>query len=311
MIVNNELVNRLIREGESQSTFSLLPKLNEILDESGKLLQTGPRVPILDAIRVQLATAFRLHPEHIHPVDLSGVSVLGKDLEALVVSLERIEPAQKDCVTPQPKLIKSEIKGAIRAHEVAEKVCKAVADNGELTMQDFVKLLDKSPNPELTKDLLVEAGHHEGGWITSDGQLPSLQTFVPATLPSSRALEVKGTVSNIDDGNGTAFLTISEYRNDQTRDLLAHHPAKVQLHFNADGIEREDLVILQYRKEAVWLKVSAACATHARHAKKTSLTLNKILMNRTAMNSLHSMVSQMVLDLDHSLASSELEASGE
>ena len=311
MIVNNELVNRLIREGESQSTFSVLPDLAEIMDESGKLLQSGPRVPILDGIRVVIATAFRLHPAHIHPVNLSTVSILRQALEAVVVSLERIEPAQQDCATPEPKRIKSEVKDAIRAYEVAGEVCEAVVNEGKLTMQAFVKLIDKSPNPELTKDLLVEAGHHQGGWITSGGQLPALRTFVPATLPSSRALEVQGTISNVDDRNGTALLTINEYRNEQTRALLEHHPAQVQLHFNEDGIEREDLLIIQYRKQAVWLKVSAACATHARHAKKTSLTLTKILMNRTAMNSLHSMVSQMVLDLDPSLPSPELETLGE
>jgi hypothetical protein len=54
-----------------------------------------------------------------------------------------------------------------------------------------------------------------------------------------------------------------------------------------------------------------ACAMHARRAKKTSLTLTRTLMNRKAMNSVQSMVSQMALDFDRSVTSSEFELSND
>ncbi len=75
------------------------------------------------------------------------------------------------------------------------------------------------------------------------------------------------------------------------------NPAKIELRLDKDCIGREDLLIIQYRNEPVWLRVSATCATHGKYAKKTSLTLSELLVNRTAMNNFHSMVRQMPLEL--------------
>ncbi len=293
MIVNNELVNRLIREGESHSTFSVLPKIAEIIDESGKFHQTGPRVPILDCIRTLIAVASRLHASHVHPTNLCGVSILATAFEALIVSLERVEPDQQDCVTPQPKLIKTEVKEATRSHATAKEISDAIAKDPKFTMQSFLKLLAQSPNPQLTNDLLADAGPNHNGWISSGGTLAPLLVVTPPTLPAARTIELQGTISNVDDSNGTASLEIYEYRNDQTKALLAHHPAKVDLHFDKDSVELEDSLLIQYRSEPVWLKVTATCATHPRHAKKTSLTLTEILVNRNVLNSCHAMLKQM------------------
>lgn len=287
MIINNELVNQLVRSGDSRATFSLQPSWSDIAKEQGRYLQAGDRIPFLDAILGLIAAAERLHVDLVHPLSLSGLSVSKSVWENVVVSLERITPAQKDLVDPAPKVIDSEVKAAKKSHSVAVRALEHWRNDPSMTMDTCLALINSSPNKQLTKDLLLDGHEGHTGWISSGGKLPPLDAEFPATLPSSKHLEVEVRVLDVNELAGIAAVEISEYRDARTRGLLEHHLSRVELRFNKTNIERDDLILFQYLKKSAWIRVMASCATHARHAKKTSLTLAGFVVNRTALDQWH------------------------
>jgi hypothetical protein len=298
MIISNELVNKLIRLGESHATFSLHPRVEDIVDTHGRLKQEGPRIPLLDAIRALLVGARRLYPDIVHPSGESGLSV-SKDLwEALVISLERIDPPQTDLDDAKPNKIKEEVKDAKLAYQTAQDAISALAKDPKLTMDDYVKVLSKSPNAELSAGLLSQAGPENSGWISADGRLPPLKSEFPETLAPKRDVEVMGYVRNAFDNEGVALIEICEYRDEHTRNLLQHHGALVPMSFDKDEVERDDLVAIQYHRQPVWFRASAICAVAPRYARKTSLSLNRILMRRTDLDEWHSNARQLKLPFE-------------
>jgi hypothetical protein len=298
VIINNELVNKLIRLGESHATFSLQPRIYDIVDEHGRFLQAGERVPVLDAIRAVLLRASHLLPNLIHPHDLSGFSV-SKDLwEALVISLERGEPEQKDMHDPEPIKIDAEIKQARAAHNVAAKVAEEREQDPRYSMDKFVKRMSTSPNQDLSKAILCQAGEGNAGWISSDGALSALPNEFPVTLAPTKHLEVLGYVREVDDAKGTASVEIQDYRDSYAKGMLAHHAQRVQLSFDIEAVERDDLLAIQYHQQAVWLRVSAVCATAQVHARHTRLALSRVLMDRAALDRWHAQARQTALPFD-------------
>lgn len=298
MIVNNELVNKLIRLGESHATFSLHPRIEDIVDAHGQFKQDGQRVPILDAIRALLVRARHLFPAIVHPSGESGLSV-SKDLwEALVISLERVEPAQADLDEAKPDKVKEEVKHARKSYEIALAAIDALAKDPKLTMDEFVKVLSDSPNAELSARILCQAGPQNAGWITGDGVLSPLKSEFPETLTPKREVEVLGYVRYAFDNDGVALVEVADYRDEHTKLLLQHHAALVPMSFDKDGVERDDLVVIQYHRQPVWLRASAVCAVAPKYARKTTLSLSRILMRRAALDNWHTNARQFKLPFE-------------
>jgi hypothetical protein len=297
LIINNERVNQLIRLGESDATFSLRPRIEDIVDEHGRLKQIGTRVPLLDAIRALIARAKNLFPGLVHASADSGFSVDKVSWEAVIISLERVAPAQGDLVDPTPECVDSEIRNARGAYDVAVKILGASAKE-DFSMDRFVELRDESPHRELTDQMLFQAGDENVGWITGDGKLPPLKQAMPPTLCPTRDLEVCGRIYDVDERNGIAVLEISDYRDAYAESMLVHHTAQIPLSFDKNSTERDDLLVIQYHQKSVWLRASATCAVSARHARKTSLALSRILMRRSALDQWHVTARQIPLSFD-------------
>lgn len=298
MIINNELVNKLIRLGESNATFSLHPRLEDIVDEHGRFRQAGLRIPLLDAIRALLGRARHLHPGLIHPSEESGFSV-GKDLwEALVISLERVEPMQGDCTEANPHKVSTEVENARGSYQTALAAFDELEKNPRLSMDEFVNIMSASPNVELSKGILCQAGEGNAGWITADGFLPPLKTLFPQTLTPEQDLEIQGYIRDVDDANCLALVEVAAYRNKHTEEVLQHHASLVPMTFDKQSVERDDLLIIQYHEQPVWFRVSAVCAVAPRYARKTTLSLSRVLMRRAALDQWHSKARQILLPFD-------------
>lgn len=295
MIINNESVNKLIRHGESDATFSLHPRIEDIVDESGRFKQLGPRVPVLDAIRALLARARHLHPGLIHPSTESGLSV-SKDLwEAVVVSLERVAPMQAECFDGTPHKVAAEVKSAKDSYAVAVTAFDALEKNPRLSMDEFVKIISSSPNEELSAGILCQAGEGNAGWITANGVLPPLETAFPQTLAPERDVEIQGYIRDVDDANCIALVEITAYRDKLTEKLIRHHASRVPMQFDKQSIDRDDLIIIQYLEQPVWLRAAAVCAVAPKFSRKTVLSLSRILMARASLDLWHTKARQTSL----------------
>lgn len=316
MILNNDIVNHLIRQGKSRRTFSAALDLSNYLDQSGQVLPERQRMPLLDALHSLISAALGLHPDDIHPSNLVGIELPTDVVNSVVVSLCRVEPLQRDLLDLAPKpferQVDDEVKDAIGAHKSAENILKRIPiqvdheyETGNrtrpkdlLSMDTYVKLVNASPNPEFTKTLLADAGPEGTQWFSPNGVLAPLKTTMTAALVASRPVEVEIKVLYVREKLGLAMVEIVDYKNDYSRSMLCHHNAEVELKFDSDQIERDDLVLIQYRKDTVVVRATAMCGTHRKAAKKTVLTLAKLLVSREEMNKLHAAAHQLGLPFE-------------
>jgi hypothetical protein len=301
MIINNELINQLIRDGDSEQTFALHPAIGRLVDGNGQLLQLGDRIPMIDALRALIACGDTLQNGKIHPKEWTGLSFSKPVWQTVLLSLERGGPAQDDWVRPTPKVIDAETKNAVQAHAVARDVLLATQADPRFTMDKLVSLVAGSPNPAFTFSLLEESGEGNGGWISPSGALDPLIIDMPRTLPASRTVEVSCNILEVNDLNDVAWLEIMAWRDDYARNMLKHFPKRVELHFDSERIERHDLVAIQYHQHPVWLRASASCPTCPKFSKKGSLSLDAILMSRHALDQWHTSARQIPLPFDDDL----------
>jgi hypothetical protein len=313
MILNNDVVNHLIRQGKSRRTFSGSLDLTHYLDQHGQVMPDRQRMPLLDALDSLISAAQALHPDDVHPQNLVGIELPTDIVKSVVVSLCRVEPMQGDLLDPAPKSfqrqVDEEVKDAIGAHKSAETILKKIPvqdDQGYeagnrtrpkdlLSMDTYVQLVNASPNPEFTKTLLADAGPDGTQWFSPHGVLAALKTPMAAALVASKTVEVEVNVLYVREKLGLAMVEIVGYKNAYSESMLCHHNAEVELKFDSDQIERDDLVLIQYRKDTVVIRANAMCGTHRKTAKKTVLTLAKLLVSREEMNKLHAAAHQLRL----------------
>ncbi len=316
MILDNELVNHIIRQGKSRKTFSKALDLRHFLDEEGNVASGRESMPLLDALDCLIKAGIDLHPEKIHPANLVGLEVSTAVIRDAVITLSRIEPMQGDLLDPPKKpfekQVDGEIQDAIGAHKVAEKLLKKLAllerrrDEGadvinpqsDMTMDTYVQLVNASPNPDFTKTLLSESGPGGTQWFSPKGPLPALETVMVAALTASKSVEVDVKVLYVREKLGFAMLEVVGYKNEYSQSMLCHHNAEVELRFDPEQIERDDLILMQYRRGTVPLRAAAHCATYPKAAKKTVLTLIKLLVSREEMNKQHAAVHQFNLPFE-------------
>jgi len=316
MILDNETVNHLIRLGKSRKTFSKLASFNYCLDEIGNVPSERNSMPLLDAFECLIEAGLSLHPDKVHPGNLVGLEISCSLVKDAVVSLCRVEKMQMDFIDSPLKSFKKqvddEIKDAIGAHGAAEKVLKKLASqekrrdaNGDrfdsksaLTMDAYVEMVESSPSPEFTKLLLSEAGPGCTQWFSPNGPLSALDGSMVASLTATKSVEVEVKVLYVREKLEFAMVEIVDYKNDYSRRMLCHHNSEVELRFDPEQIERDDLVLCQYLKGTVPLRATALCATFPKASKKTVLTLDKLLLSRTALNNLHSVVHQKDLPFE-------------
>lgn len=165
-------------------------------------------------------------------------------------------------------------------------------------MDQFAPLMNESPLRELTEQMLDVAGESNSGWTLGDRILKPLKVAMPPTLLASKFVEVKGRIYDVDDASGVASLEIDEYRDSYARSMLAHNSPRMPLRFDKDVAERDDLLVLQYHRHAVWIRATAVCAVTPRHARKSSLALSKILVSRVALDGWHLAALQLPLPFE-------------
>lgn len=316
MILDNDTVNYMIRKGDGHKTISTSLPLSSYLDEDGDVAPDRANMPLHDALNALVTAGLALHPDKVHPPHLVGISVSTASVRALVLSLTRVPPIQGSLLEPDSKPIEKqvgdEVDIAVGAHKTAEKILNKLSEvtrrtdetgakvgaNEAMTMDTYAKLVQESPSPELTKQLLSAAGPDGTHWFTGSGQLPALRTPMVAALTAAKSVEILVRVLYVREKLGVAMVEIVNYRNEYSRTMLCHHNSEVEIRFDTEQVERDDLVLIQYRKEVVPLRATAICATYPKAAKKTVLTLSKLLVSRIDMNKLHAAAHQLGLPFE-------------
>ena len=312
MNLDNETVNPLIRRGFSKTTFSALPKTSSWFDESGAIKPGLDKVPLVTAMELLIETAISLYPDAVHPPHLVGIQISTATLSKVILTLARGMPIQDD-LDDDPKAtdrqIAKEVSDAIGAHKVAAKVLSTVDDvekiratkkekftfTDEYTMDKFVTALKSSPHPEFTKTLLSASGPDAIQWTGPKGALPILKTPMKQALMAAKTISIDAKVLFVRDKQGVAYVEIDNLVDEYSKGVLSHYHSEVELRFDLNGTERDDLLLLQFRGDTVRMNVSATCAIHQKFCKKTVLTLKKILIPHKQMNQLHATVRQFPL----------------
>jgi len=295
MIIDNETLNTLIRKGDGYKTFSCCPKIWGIIKDDGDLQQEADTVPFLDGIRALLHAAQHLRPSQVHPADLTTVTFDKGDLEKMVLTLIRQMPVLGELFTaptPNPKkLVATEVGIAVNAHKVADEILSVVEKHKEnetvFSYDDFAKLLAKSKNHDLTLDLLFDANPHNPSWVSSDGPLPALTTLMPEALPAKKKVSITCKITDLNSKTGIVKVEIVAFQDKYSEDSLAHHLSDLEMHFDNQSIQLDDLRFLYYRDMSFMVATDATCATHPKHARRTVLRLQEIKLNRPAMDDLH------------------------
>jgi hypothetical protein len=300
MIIDNELLNRLVREGEGMAVLSSSPAIPEIVDETGKLLQASEQVPLLDALRAQIACSSRLRGASSHP-EKETVDVVDKaTLQRLIHSIVRVELPQRDMLDDAPLPIKIEAgsKEVDKSYKTAERLAALVKEKPRLPMEDFVDVLKNSPNPAITENFLADAGPGQPGFIGPNGPMAAFQSETPSTLPTRKPIDLKIRVWSVKEKEGYARVEIKEFLDERAKRVLPHYASELSLNFDADSVQCDDLMAAQYLRREIRVKVAAECATHERHSRKTKLTLVRLLESRTALDRLHGLARQIELQFE-------------
>lgn len=295
MLIDNEFLNRLMREGEGITVLSTSPRLDEIVDDLGKLLQPAGQIPLLDGLRAIVACAHRVDSANGHPAAGVVHALDRTSLQNLIQSIVRVELPQGDLLNNKPlrKKVEGEFKAVKQALGIAEQAAALVETNPRLPMEQLVAVLEKSDNRELTENFLVDSGPEQPGFTGPKGPIPALKVEMPPTLPASKAVDLLVRVWSVKERDGYARVEIRECLDARAKKVLVHHASEVTLHFDVDSVQRDDLMAAQYLRREIRVRVAAECATHERHARKTRLTLVRVRESRAALDRLHVLASQI------------------
>lgn len=304
MIIDNELLNQLIRKGDGYKTFSACPRIDAIVDADGSLHNDSNSVPLLDAIRALIYAAQSLRPSQIHPVNLASVTLERDALEALIITIIRQIPIQDDIFSPTPSdpkvLVDLEVGVAKNAYDVAAGILKDVAthtvNKTVFLFDDYHKTLSTSALASLTQDLLADARPNHPAWVTSGESLPALTTVMPEALPAKDNVTINCKITDLNSKSGIAKIEIIKCVDSYSENALSHRLSDVELYFDTQTIELDDLRLIYYRDQPIEISASAFCATHKKYARKTVLRLQEIKLNRTSMDGMHKAARQLKFD---------------
>lgn len=300
MVIDNEFLNRLVREGEGITVLSTSPKLDEIVNEVGRFLHHSDQIPLLDAVRAILACARRLDAVNGHPADAVIHGIDRISLQNLIQSIVRVDLPQADWLDNMPlrKKVDGEFKVVKQAHGVAEQAGALVERNPRLPMEQLVAVLEKSDNRELTENFLFDSGPQQPGFTGPKGPIPALKVEMPPTLPAGKAVDLLVRVWSVRERDGCARVEIKEFLDARAKKVLMHHASEVTMNFDVESVQRDDLMAAQYLRRAIRVRVAAECATHDRHARKTKLTLVRVRESRAALDRLHVLASQVEFNFE-------------
>lgn len=299
MIIDNELLNRLVREGEGTTVLSSSPTIPEVVDEAGKLLQRSKQVPLLDALRAVIACARRLEGASTHPESETVHSVDGDTLERLIQSIVRVELPQGDLLEdPLPTRIEAASEEVDKSYKVAEHLAALVKEKPRLPVEDFVDVLKHSPRPAITENFLADAGPGQPGFIGPNGPMAAFEVETPPTLPTRKPIDLKIRVWQVREKVGLARVEIKDFLDKRGKGVLPHYASELSLSFDRDSVQCDDLMAAQYLRREIRVRVAAECATHERHSQKTKLSLVRLLESRAALDRLHGVARQIELQFD-------------
>lgn len=296
---SNEFLNRFIRRGEGTASLTGFPPVDQIVDRQRRLLQAGRWVPLEDALRATVACARSLLDSSASVED----AVIGVDrdtLERLLLGLIRIESVQHELVEAKPPLaqrIEGERKVVKACHSVATAIAAKLEKAPRTTFESFADLVARAPDPQVTLRLLAQSGKSGPTLMDGNGTLPAINKVLPATLPAGGAVELRVRVHRVDDRTSMALVENMQALDETSGRLLSHHAKECELRFDGESIERADLTAAQYLDVPIRIRCAAECAVLPGQARKSNLTLVKVLEARAVMDGMHRAARQYQLKL--------------
>jgi hypothetical protein len=287
--MNNEFLNRFLRRGEGAAVITGHPSIEHIVDRQRRVLQEGPWVPLDDAYRAIAICAQRL-------LDVSATNeevVIGVDrdtLERLLLGLLRIESVQPALIDPKPSLperIEGERKLVRGCHAAATSIASTLAKAPRTTFEAYADLVARSPDAQTTLRVLAHAGRPGPGLVDSHGPLMPIDKLPPATLPAGGLVSLRVRVHRVDDRTNVAVVENLQSLDDDSSRLLSHHANECELMFDGGSVERADLTAAQYLDAPIRIRCAAECAVLPSQARKSSLTLERVLEARDVMDEMH------------------------
>ncbi len=299
-IINNETLNRLLRRGEGSAALTGFPAIDEIVDRSGRLLQNGQWIPLMDALTAILACAQRLMDAAPDPQD--GVIGIDRDhLQRLLMGSLRLEPLQRELLRdkpPLPQRIDGERKVVKACHASATSIAAKLEKQPRTTFENYAEMLSRSPDPALTMRLLSHAGKDGPALMDANGPLAAIEKSVPPTLPAGATVELRVRVRRVDDRTDVAVVENLEALDSSSVQLLVHHAKECELRFDGESVERADLTAALYLDIPIRIRCAAECAILPALARRSSLTLVQVLEARDVMDGMHRTARQFQLELE-------------
>ena len=274
-----------VRDGGSAEVFLTTLASGEAVFEKDHFLQKSGQVPIDDLIDTLHRYKNFLCATNQEPRGEFCVSADKELAERIVLSCQLVIDPTRELVAPtQPEHTKlaQAIRNHSEAHEVAAKVLKKSDTKKPFSMEDFLNILETSPNRKVTEDLLQLAGPDYPTVFTINGALKPLLSRMPETLPASSSLSFRCAVEFVSTPNKFARVKITQKDTASAR-LLKYFSDNVDVRLGDNIDAHDDLLIAQLNKHELWILVSAVCPTTSKPTaqKKGTLQFLRILHERT------------------------------
>jgi hypothetical protein len=300
MIINNEFLNELVRQGEGLALLTTAPSIDKLIDPDGQFLQKSDRVPLIDGLRAIVRAAEAANGGRVDP---DGDYVLAMDrstLNALLVSLVRLD-RQGESILP-PKRLEEELardkETVEKSHKAARRIAALYEKEGGLRMEDLEAAISKSAQPALTRRFLADAGRDGPELVGPDGPLPRIEVSFPETLTAGKRVSLTVNVLSVRERECVARVKIVQLNDLYTKQVLGQQSEEISLLFDASTTQFKDLTAAQYLGVNLKILAVADCPIDRRFARKGSLTLCEVQEPRLAMDKLHVLVEQLQLELD-------------
>jgi hypothetical protein len=287
VLIHNELVSRLLREGEGVAELSALPRIDDLVGEDGTIAQRGGWVPLLDALRAIVLCAQKIQSLSDDSVDRTiGVDKSG--LEQLLIAVLAVKPAQTSLRgIERATLDRRDPAELRRCHAAAVGIAGGLRAEPRMPFERYSAYLDAAPERSLTLRFLSQAGRNGPTVLDGDGELAPIVTPLPTTVPAQTKVELVVEIVYVDDQEGTAIVRRIRHLDAASESVLLHHQTICALRFDGESIERADLTAAHYLGVPLKVRAAAECALLPGSARRSSLTLIEVLEAREVMDAMH------------------------
>jgi hypothetical protein len=289
ILINNELLNRLIRQGEGQAGLSALPRIEQVVGDDNKLAQEGDWVPLLDALRAVVRCAQRIQALGSESEECT-VAIDRASLEQLLLAMIRLEPLQRalpEVDAHGSKDAEAAAKQRRACHAAAVDIARRLQREPRMPFERYKSLLAKAPDLAMTTRFLAQAGKPGPTLIDGHGDLTPIAAPLPATVPARTTVRLQMRVLGVDDEDSIAVVQRLQELDEASAQALEHHRAVCELRFERDSLERADLTAAHYLDVPLRISAAAECALLPTAMGRSTLTMLQVLEGRDTMDELH------------------------